>query len=216
MVAAEPSELTRKRSRKSAGALVVAKKKRRRLLPVNPCEDPAQHLCQMASLTTALTATGAVFSNYLTYLPDMAPRTANRATLEAGGMQRMLEHGECPPLLVVYDPMEGFTVEADRFTRDLTIITEYVGDVDYLRNREHDDGDSMMTLLSAAAPSRSLVICTDRRSNIERFINGINNHTQVGRKKHVAPMVDDERIVAGVSTKSTDRGKRRGKVPPVS
>ncbi|BAS76724.1 Os02g0122700 [Oryza sativa Japonica Group] len=97
--------------------------------------------------------------------------------------KRMMARGEWPPLLVVYDPVEGFTVEADRFIKDLTIITEYVGDVDYLTRREHDDGDSMMTLLSAATPSRSLVICPDKRSNIARFINGINNHTPDGRKK---------------------------------
>ncbi|VAI26945.1 unnamed protein product [Triticum turgidum subsp. durum] len=66
-------------------------------------------------------------------------------------------------------------VEADRHIKDLTIITEYVGEVDYLRNCEHDDGDSMMTLLFAEPPSKSLVICPDRRSNIARFINGINN-----------------------------------------
>lgn len=59
----------------------------------------------------------------------------------------------------------------------MTIVAEYVGDVDYLKNREHDDGDSMMTLLSAADPSKSLVICPDKRGNIARFINGINNHT---------------------------------------
>lgn len=217
---------TKKRKRKP----VVVSKKKRKLLPFNPSEDPAQRLRQMASLATALTATGAVFSNHLTYQPGMAPRSANRAALEAGGMQvlpllhlflrsltpatidflfadlnlnlltnnqvlpkedvealsqcqRMMERGECPPLLVVYDPVEGFTVEADRFIKDLTIITEYVGDVDYLRNREHDDGDSMMTLLSASATSRSLVICPDKRSNIARFINGINNHTPEGRKK---------------------------------
>lgn len=67
-------------------------------------------------------------------------------------------------------------MEADKHIRDLTIITEYVGDVDYLKNRENDDGDSMMTLLTAANPSKSLVICPDKRSNIARFINGINNH----------------------------------------
>jgi hypothetical protein len=224
LVAAASSE-TKKRKRRP----VVVTKKKRKLLPFNPCEDPAQRLRQMASLATALTATGAAFSNHLTYQPGMAPRAANRAALEAGGMQvteflsfppillpptqsplppesesgsrrrlqvlpkedvealsqcqRMMERGECPPLVVVYDPVEGFTVEADRFIRDLTIITEYVGDVDYLRNREHDDGDSMMTLLSASSPSRSLVICPDRRSNIARFINGINNHTPEGRKK---------------------------------
>ncbi|KAL6629741.1 hypothetical protein ACP70R_029506 [Stipagrostis hirtigluma subsp. patula] len=195
--APELSSELKKRKRRPAGALVVSKKKKRKLLPFNPSEDPAQRLRQMASLATALTATGAVFSNELTYVPGMAPRSANRAALEAGGMQvlpredvetlnlckRMMERGEWPPLLVVYDPVEGFTVEADRFIRDLTIITEYVGDVDFLRRREHDDGDSMMTLLSASSPSRSLVICPDKRSNIARFINGINNHTPEGRKK---------------------------------
>lgn len=68
-------------------------------------------------------------------------------------------------------------MEADKFIKDLTVVAEYVGDVDYLKNREHDDGDSMMTLLSADNPSRSLVICPDRRGNIARFISGINNYT---------------------------------------
>nr|CAZ96095.1 histone-lysine N-methyltransferase [Saccharum hybrid cultivar R570] len=194
---ADASEELKKRKRKGGGTLVASKKKSRRLLPFIPSSDPAQRLRQMASLATALTATGAAFSNELTYQPGMAPRSANRAVLEAGGMQvlnredaetlarcrRMMARGEWPPLVVAYDPVEGFTVEADRCIRDLTIITEYVGDVDFLRNREHDDGDSMMTLLSAASPARSLVICPDRRSNIARFINGINNHTPEGRKK---------------------------------
>ena len=55
--------------------------------------------------------------------------------------------------------------------------------MDYLRNREHDDGDSMMALLSASAPFRSLIICPDRRSNVVRFINGIINRMPDGRKK---------------------------------
>lgn len=80
-------------------------------------------------------------------------------------------------MMIVRNFLDRFTVEADRHIKDLTIITEYVGDVDYLTNREHDDGDSMMTLLSATPPSKSLVICPDKRSNIARFINGINNHT---------------------------------------
>lgn len=71
-----------------------------------------------------------------------------------------------------------FTVEADAFIKDWTIITEYVGDVDYLNNREADDGDSMMTLLTTNDPSKDLVICPDKHSNIARFINGINNHTR--------------------------------------
>ncbi|KAF8413357.1 hypothetical protein HHK36_001337 [Tetracentron sinense] len=185
-----------RKRRKRVGSLVVSKKKRK-LLPFNPSEDPNRRLQQMASLATAMVGTGTEFSNELTYMPGMARRSANRAVLEQGGMQvlsredtetlklckNMMERGEWPPLFVVFDSQEGFTVEADRFIKDLTIITEYTGDVDYLKNREHDDGDSMMTLLSAANHSQSLVICPDKRGNIARFISGINNHTMEGKKK---------------------------------
>jgi len=72
-----------------------------------------------------------------------------------------------------------FTVEADEPIEALTIIAEYVGDVDYLKNREDDEGNnSMMTLLYASDRSQSLIICPDKRSNISRFISGINNHTR--------------------------------------
>ncbi|RZS09461.1 hypothetical protein BHM03_00040560 [Ensete ventricosum] len=67
---------------------------------------------------------------------------------------------------------------SDRPIKDMTLITEYTGDVDYLKNREHDDCDSMMTLLLAKDPSDSLVVCPDKRGNIARFINGINNHSR--------------------------------------
>lgn len=69
-----------------------------------------------------------------------------------------------------------YTVEADGPIKDMTFISEYTGDVDFIDNREHDDCDSMMTLLLATEPSQSLVICADKRGNIARFINGINNH----------------------------------------
>lgn len=41
----------------------------------------------MTSLATALLAAGAEFSNELTYVPGMAPRSANHAALEREGMQ---------------------------------------------------------------------------------------------------------------------------------
>ncbi|KAK8480864.1 hypothetical protein V6N13_108683 [Hibiscus sabdariffa] len=184
------------KKRKRACSLAMSKKKRK-LLAYNPTEDPQRRLEQMASLATALNASGTEYSNELTYSPGMALRSANCAALEKGGMQvlpkedietlnlckRMMEKGECPPLMVVFDPVEGFTVQADRYIKDLTIITEYVGDVDYLKNRENDDGDSMMTLLHASNTLKSLVICPDKRSNIARFINGINNFSPDGRKK---------------------------------
>ncbi|GJZ49123.1 histone-lysine N-methyltransferase ATXR6 [Tanacetum coccineum] len=178
-------DIRKKRRRTSS---LATSKKRRRLLAFSPSEDRARRLEQMASLATALTATGAQFSNDLTYISGMAPKSANNPAYEKEGMQvlsredteslnlckTMMKRGECPPLMVVFDPVEGFTVEADKLIKDLTIITEYVGDVDYLCRRENDDGDSIMTLISAANPSKSLVICPDKRSNIARFINGIN------------------------------------------
>ncbi|XAR52184.1 Histone-lysine N-methyltransferase [Bertholletia excelsa] len=217
--------LDSRKKRRRTSSLVVSKK-RRKLLPFNPSEDPTRRLEQMASLATALTATGAEFSNELTYMPGMAPRSANQAALEQGGMQvlpkedmetldlcrSMMERGEWPPLMVVFDPREGFTVEADRFIKDLTIITEYVGDVDYLNNRENDEGDSMMTLISAADPSKSLVICPDKRSNIARFINGINNHTPDGKKKQnlkcVRFDVNGECRVLLVANRDIPKGER--------
>jgi SET domain-containing protein len=95
----------------------------------------------------------------------------------------MQKRGECPPLLVVFDSREGFTVQADADIKDMTFIAEYTGDVDFLENRANDDGDSIMTLLLTEDPSKRLVICPDKRGNISRFINGINNHTLDGKKK---------------------------------
>lgn len=66
---------------------LVMHKKRRRILPFTPTENPARRLEQMGSLATALTALKIEFSNELTYMPGMAPRSANQAILEKGGMQ---------------------------------------------------------------------------------------------------------------------------------
>ncbi|XWS48602.1 hypothetical protein CRYUN_Cryun13aG0091000 [Craigia yunnanensis] len=170
--------ITLKRER--ASGLAISKKKRK-LLAFNPTEDPQRRLEQMASLATALKASGTEYIDELTYMPAMVLPNEDIETLNL--CKRMMEKGECPPLMVVYDPVEGFTVQADRYMKDLTIITEYVGDVDYLKNREHDDGDSMMTLLHASNPSKSLVICPDKHGNIARFVNGINNFSPIRRKK---------------------------------
>ncbi|KAF3660240.1 hypothetical protein FXO37_13582 [Capsicum annuum] len=76
-----------------------------------------------------------------------------------------------------------FTIEVDVFIRDWTMITEYVRDVDYLNNREADDGDSTMTLLSTNNTSKDLVICLDKRNNIARFIN--NKHLKSGNTRYL-------------------------------
>lgn len=80
------SSLESKKKRRRAGGLVMSKK-RRRLLPFVSTEDPTRRLEQMASLATALNATGAEFSNKLTYIPGMAPRSANCSSRERDGMQ---------------------------------------------------------------------------------------------------------------------------------
>ena len=75
----------RKKRRRSSG--LVSSKKKRRLLPFNPSEDDERRLEQMRSLATALVATGAEFRNELTYMPGMAPRSANCPDYERDGMQ---------------------------------------------------------------------------------------------------------------------------------
>jgi len=62
-------------------------KRRRRILPYTPNADPQRRLKQMGTLATALTALNMEFSNDLTYMPGMAPKSANQAKLEKGGMQ---------------------------------------------------------------------------------------------------------------------------------
>lgn len=221
-----PSPQDFKKRRRRPGTVVCYKKKKRRLLPFVPTEDPVRRLEQMRSLATALTALKMEFSNELTYLPSMAPTSANQAKFEDGGMQVlskedyetveqcrvMASRGECPPLIVVYDSCEGYTVEADNPIKDMTFIGEYTGDVDYIKNREHDDCDSLMTLLLATDSSKSLIICPDKRGNIARFINGINNHTPESKKKQnlkcVRYDVNGECRVFLVATRDIAKGER--------
>ncbi|PHT52997.1 Histone-lysine N-methyltransferase ATXR6 [Capsicum baccatum] len=89
--------------------------------------------------------------------------------------KNMMKQGEWPSLMIVFYSKEGFTVEADVFIRDWTIITEYVGDADYLNNREASDENSMMSFLNTNDTSKDLVICPDKRSNIARFISSITS-----------------------------------------
>ena len=85
----------KKRRRRSAS--LVLQKKRRRLLPFIPTEDHDQRLKQMRSLASALTALHMKFSDDLTYLPGMAPRSANQARFEDGGMQVWTNYFSCYP-----------------------------------------------------------------------------------------------------------------------
>ncbi|KAI3669015.1 hypothetical protein L6452_40234 [Arctium lappa] len=219
-------ELLDSRKRKKRSDVSVHHKRKRRLLPFVPSSDPDCRLQQMQSLAHALTSLNLEFSDDLTYPPGMAPRSANQAVMEYGGMQvlskedfetlgkcrAMAKSGECPPLVIVYDSCLGYTVEADDLIKDLTLIAEYAGDVDYIKNREDDDGDSMMSLLLTTDPATSLVICPDRRANIARFVSGINNHKPESRKKQnvkcVRYNVDGEVRVLLVATRDIVKGEK--------
>lgn len=215
------SGATRKR-RRSSGSLSI-QKRRRKLVPYTPTKDSQRRLEQMHSLATALSVSGVEFSDVLTYI---CPRSANSARYEKGGMQEiskddkitlelcksMCANGEWPPLIVTRDPREGFVVQADSHIKDMTLVAEYTGDVDYMRNREHDDGDSIMGLLFTEDANNELVICPDKRGNIARFISGINNHSPSGRKKQnircVRFDVDGESRALLVAIREIAKGER--------
>ncbi|CAN7037511.1 unnamed protein product [Brassica rapa subsp. trilocularis] len=201
-------------------------KRRRRLLPFVPSKDPNQRDAQLRTLASALTTLKMKYSNELTYIPGMAPRSANQSMFEIGGVQVLSKEdietleqcramhrvGGYPPLVVVEDQFQGFTVEADGPIKDLTLIAEYAGDVDYLKNRAKDDCDSIMTLLLCEDPSKSLVICPDKYGNISRFVSGINNHNRYGKKmqncKCVRYSINGEVRVLIVATRDISKGER--------
>ncbi|CAH8357433.1 unnamed protein product [Eruca vesicaria subsp. sativa] len=205
---------------------LTMKKRRRRLLPFVPSKDSRQRSAQLRSLASALTNLNIKYTNDLTYVPGMAPRSANQAMFEIGGVQvlpkedfetleqcrAMHKLGEYPPLVVVEDQFEGYTVEADGPIKDFTLIAEYTGDVDYLKNRENDDCDSIMTLLLCEDSSKSLVICPDKYGNISRFISGINNHNRFSKKKLnckcVRYSINGEVRVLIVATRDIAKGER--------
>lgn len=74
-----------KRKRKTRA--LVHRKKKRKLLPYVPSKDPESRLQQLQTLASALTSLNLEFSDDLTYPPAMAPKSANKANLEKGGMQ---------------------------------------------------------------------------------------------------------------------------------
>jgi len=67
---------------------------------------------------------------------------------------------------------------------ELTLICEYVGEVDFARNHIFDKkNDSIMELLRTSRSATSLVICPNHYGNIARFLSGINNQAKNATKK---------------------------------
>eukprot|EP00898_Chlorokybus_atmophyticus_P003295 jgi/Chlat1/3967/Chrsp26S04212 len=192
----------RKRRRRSS--LLTVMKKRRALVLHRPTADDGRRLAQMASLARALQAVGARYIHDDIYCDDgldgtanLASRADNRPEREIGGMQVMSRddahtferfrelhrEGKMTPLIVTHDAREGYVVQADAHIADMTIVAQYVGEVDVLKRRKYDEGDSMMDLLRTGSESTSLVVCANRHCGVARFISGINNTCRDARRK---------------------------------
>ena len=97
--------------------------------------------------------------------------------------KEMSRNGNYAPLYVIEDKMQGYIVQAAEDIPKYTLIAEYVGEVDYARNRVFDENDSIMDLLRTTRSSTSLVICPESRGNLARFLSGINNYKSKGQHK---------------------------------
>lgn len=87
------------------------------------------------------------------------------------------------PVTIEQDKIQGFIVRAYDEIKEKTLICEYVGDVDFARNRIFDKNDSIMDLLRTGRSKCSLVICPEKYGNIARFLSGINNQDEKAKEK---------------------------------
>jgi len=97
--------------------------------------------------------------------------------------KELTSKGNYAPLHVIFDNVKGFAVQAVGKIPKFTLISEYVGDVDFLRKRLLDQNDSIMDLIRTPNSSSCFVICPESKGNLARFISGINNKDSKARKK---------------------------------
>eukprot|EP00743_Colponemidia_sp_Colp-15_P006939 GILK01007488.1.p1 GENE.GILK01007488.1~~GILK01007488.1.p1 ORF type:complete len:364 (+),score=60.91 GILK01007488.1:90-1181(+) len=184
-----------KMKRRKSSVCLVKKRKPRFKMP-RFTTDLNKRLEQKRSLAEAMVVKDMLFDDDLSYPFEHCPERLNDSR-EEPSMQTLDENNhkvfmrfkefsrraDYAPLLVVNDPDQGYVVEAAEDIPDLTLIAEYAGEVDTVRNRIDDNVDDMMDLIRSGRSSTSLVICPNRRGNIARFISGINNFTKESRKK---------------------------------
>ena len=95
-----------------------------------------------------------------------------------------LRKGALPPIIVVHDPHVGFTVEALEPIKKHTLIAEYIGEVTTIeRSNTSSSSDSLMMLLDTNDDATSLIIDPTRTGNIARFLSGINNRSNLSKRK---------------------------------
>ena len=96
--------------------------------------------------------------------------------------KNMSKQGNYVPVMIEPDKTQGFFVRAIEDIPEKTLISEYVGDVDFARNRIFDKNDSIMDLLRTTRSKTSLVICPENHGNLARFLSGINNFEKGSKK----------------------------------
>lgn len=94
-----------------------------------------------------------------------------------------LEKGFLPPLMVEYDPDQGFVVKATQDIQERTLLIEYAGVVTRIKDSGKSDSDSLMILLQTDNPKTSLIIDPSDTGNMARFLSGVNNNNYTSRKR---------------------------------
>eukprot|EP00939_MAST-03C_sp_MAST-3C-sp1_P004964 g4964.t1 len=160
--------------------------------------DTRQRLEQLASLAAALKVKSIEYITQLAYtVPEKYGPKPRHNNVAREPMQTLTQQnhriytareslrslGYCVPVRIEYDAVQGFVAIADGTIKDRTLICEYVGEVGFLSDHQHDDCDSIMDLLRTGKSRTSLVITPKRMSNMARFLSGINNHCSKSKRR---------------------------------
>lgn len=164
-------------------------------LPKYP-SDPTWEIELKHNLLFALKAKNIEFDDDLRYSNPLCGPKNNQASAESSlqimdkdnitvfkEFKKMSRMGNYVPVTIEPDKVQGFVVRAEEDIAEMTLISEYVGDVDFARNRIFDKNDSIMDLLRTTRSKTSLVICPEKYGNLARFLSGINNLEKGAKKK---------------------------------
>ena len=155
--------------------------------------DFNRRVLQLASLAAALKVKNIEYVTELQYTlrPSERHNSVRRESMQNmsrsnvqifEAREKMRERGYCAPIMIEYDSNQGFVAVADAKILDRTLICEYVGEVGLLKNFLHDDCDSIMDLIRTEFPQTSLIITPKRKSNMARFLSGINNTSETSKR----------------------------------
>ncbi|CDW89782.1 histone-lysine n-methyltransferase atxr6-like [Stylonychia lemnae] len=159
-------------------------------------DDPILEQEIRNSIRLGLFAKGMKYTHQQVFDDPKCPQSMNNPELERN-IQKMIKEnqqviyelrkreqlGILPPVLIKYDPAQGFYVEAAQDMSDLTLICEYAGEVRTFRQCLFDKNDSIMELLDTGDSDTSLNIVPQKQANVGRFFNSINNSSKDSKKK---------------------------------